>query len=337
MTFGITSLRHRTSIFPLEPFANEHESIGEFVPIAQAHISAKERLLDRAMGLSVPTGVELTQIECRRFDVLAGSLSLYYYPFWIQRKPDESYEIYDAVSGLPEKLGLPEKNPVHQEPTIFDQLQVIELKCNNCHEPLPSGNHSVVLPCKNCGAFWQVTSKGLESFKAYYTAPQIPYKNLAWLPFWQIEVALSYASKVASKVKDLVEVLGVLRPPGNTPMADPNDPLTFYVPAYGSMRVPRLDHAARDLTRVQPLLKQAPTGQGELFNCFYTAEDAAKLSYASWIQILPGTVLYRLRSLRTQTNNATLWYLPFDRKSRELISLVTGISYEKSSFRGVCH
>jgi hypothetical protein len=214
---------------------------------------------------------------------------------------------------------------------------VVELRCQACGQELPAGNHSTILPCQSCGKFWQVTAAGLEAFDASYARPRMPATELKWLPFWQIPVQISYAGKQAERVADLTNVLGVLRSPSELPKAGPEQRLSYFVPAYGAMRAPRVDHAARDMTRHQPLMEAGAAGQGEVYNCFFSPEDGRRMAYATWIQILPGTVVHRIRSLRIGTGTARLWYVPFDSSGRELVNLLTGIRYDWAAFRGVRH
>jgi len=337
--FGVTSLRLRAAVFPLEPFGREHEQLGRVVPSTLDHQRAKEKLFAHTMRLA-SAAEGLTQVDCQRFDLVAEALSLYYYPFWVLKKEDGSYALWDAVSGRAERTATPVEAPAAPERGIFDELQLIELNCSACGAVLPAGNHSVVLPCRGCGRFWQVTRQGLAPFEAHYALPRVAAQGTpVWLPFWRINAQLSYAGKPANQVADLVKVLGVMIPPGDKPKAAPDSALCFFVPAFGALKAPRVDHAARDLTRYQPALEQTQPGKGELYNCFFGEDDARALGYATWILVVQGTVPHRIRSLRIETGAARLWYVPFDEDpgGRELINLLTGVRYERAAFRGVRH
>lgn len=336
LALGVTSLRLRAGVFPLEPFAQQHESLGVVVPATLDQREAREQLLGRAVFYSTDQG--LTRVDCRRIDLVADSLSLYYYPFWVLRRGDGGHAVWDAVSGEPEALSSPADPPTSSATTIFDDLQLVELSCPACGAELPAGNHSSVLPCRGCGRFWRVSRQGLQPFEARFARPrQGGSGQPAWLPFWQVPVQLGYAGKQASKAGDLITALGVLRPPGEAP--PPDAPLCYYTPAFGAMHAPRVDHAARDLTRSQPVLEAGEPGAGELYNCFYGEDDALRLGYATWILVVPGTVPHRLRSLRVQAGAPRLWYIPFDQDAggRELVNLVTGVRYDRAAFRGVRH
>ena len=74
-----------------------------------------------------------------------------------------------------------------------------------------------------------------------------------------------------------------------------------------------------------------------MFTCFFGPEDAQQLAYVSWIPILPGVVLQRLRSLRVETATPALWYVPFEDQGREIANLLTGMRYDWTAFRGVRH
>jgi hypothetical protein len=222
--------------------------------------------------------------------------------------------------------------------SLFDEMTLIELECPECTEPLPRGNHSQIIPCTACGQFWRVGREGLTPFPARYARPQgTPQGPILWLPFWRIEAAVRYGGREARQVKDLRNQLGVMRPRAELPTAPPDAPLCYYVPAFGAARAPRLDYAARDMTRLQPVLEAGEQGEGELFTCFYSPEDALRLAYVTWIPILPGVVIPRLRSLRVETGTPALWYVPFDDRGRELSNLLTGFRYDRSTFRGVRH
>jgi len=265
-------------------------------------------------------------------------MSLLYYPFWIREGAEPA--VWDGVTGDPETLGTPGELPAAMPTGAFDQLRVLELTCQACGAGLPEGNNSVVLPCTGCGAFWLVTRDGLQRFSAGYARPAVPTlpaDRLFWLPFWRLPVSLRYAGKPAGRVRDIRDVLGVLQPPGQLPAEPADGPLTYFVPAYGALQAPRVDHAARDMTRLQPLLQQGEQGRGELFHCFFGPEDARALAYVTWILILPGTVPHRLRSLRIQPGDPALWYVPFRDHGRELVNLLTGLRYDRATFRGVRH
>jgi hypothetical protein len=287
------------------------------------------------MSLSSTEG--MTRLDCRRFDLAAERLSVLYYPFWVEPRAEGGLRAWDAVSGEPEVLS-PGQAPTQTATPIFDHLQVVELKCLECGGELPAGNHSMILPCRECGRFWQVTARGLQPTEARYARAHARADKVTWLPFWQLPVSVRYAGKWARTALDLVNELGVLRPPSDAPQAPPHSPLAYYVPAYGAMRAPRVDHAARDMTRHQPLLEQGEIGAGELYTCFFGPEDARKLAYVTWMQVLPGTVPHRIRSLRIlPADEPRLWYVPFEDAGRELVNLLTGVRYDKAAFRGVRH
>lgn len=347
---GITTLHHRAAVFPLEPFAAEHEDLARRVPPALSAADARAMLYRRAVNLGAPTE-GMTRLDCQRVDLVTEELALYYYPFWVRGRGAEA-ELWDGVTGAPERLGSPAPAPEAEGVGAFDDLKVLELLCERCGATLPPGNHSRVIPCVECGAFWRVERDGLVPFEATFARPPGDEQagDPVWLPFWFVPVTLRYAGKRARRVLDLRNVLGVLPPPATLPTRAPGDALGYFVPAYGAPTMPRVDHAARDMTRLQPLLRplrgsdeeqghpdRSPRPRGEVYHCFYGPKDAEALAYVTWILILPGTVPHRLRSLRVQTGEAALWYVPFEDRGRELRNLLTGLRYDRSAFRGVKH
>jgi len=335
---GITSLRMRAAVFPLEQFSAEHEALGRVEPPRLHLQQARDALMERAIRLGDPTG-GMTALDTQRLDLVCEELALYYYPFWVKSGADGGARLWDAVSGDPEALGSPVQAPEAAGHGAFDELRVLELKCGACGEALTPGNHSMVLPCSACGAFWEVTGDGLVAMEAHFARPPggVNTEGAVWLPFWRVPVRARYGGRLAHRVADLRNMLGVMLPPFDRPRASPDSQLHYYVAAYGAMRAPRLDHAARDMTRIQPLLKRAPRARGELYHCFFSGEDARTLGYATLIQILPGVVPHRIRSLRIQAGAARLWYVPFAGHSRELVNMVTGVRYDRSAFRVVRH
>jgi len=339
LALGVTSLRLRAAVFPLEPFAREHEDLGQVMPATLDPTQAREQLLTRMMHLSAQEA-GLTRVDCRRSDLVADSLSLYYYPFWVLRGADGSFTVWDAVTGVPEPLSSPEGQPAGPATALFDELQLVELTCSECGGALPAGNHSTVLPCRGCGRFWQVSRQGLQPCEASFALPRMAGEGAPiWLPFWQVQARVAYSGKTASRVADLVGVLGVMALRGEQPKSAPDAPLCYYVPAFGAMRAPRVDHSARDLTRFQPRLEPSPPGEGEIYNCFFSEEDARRLGYTTWILLVAGSVPQRLRSIRVETGATRLWYVPFSEAGggRELINLLTGVRYDRAAFRGVRH
>ena len=158
-----------------------------------------------------------------------------------------------------------------------------------------------------------------------------------WLPFWRVPVRAKYGGRLAHRAVDLRNVLGVIRAPIKHPRAAPDDQLCYYVAAFGALRAPRVDHAARDMTMAQPLLKRGERGRGEKYHCFFSADDAQRLGYTTLIRIITGTVPHRLRSMRVQAGVPRLWYMPFQARSHELANLVTGRRYDRGAFRGIRH
>jgi predicted RNA-binding Zn-ribbon protein involved in translation (DUF1610 family) len=337
--YGVTSLRTRAAVFPLEPFSREHEQLGQVVPACLDHRKSRGKLFAHAMRLAA-AAEGLTQVDCQRFDLVSDALALYYYPFWVKNNDGGGYDVWDAVSGQPEQVSTPVDPPEASASGIFDELSLVELNCAACGGALPAGNHSTVIPCPGCGRFWQVTRQGLAPFEAFYARPRTAAQGTpVWLPFWRINVQVGYSGKRAACVADLTNVLGMLKVPGDKPRAAPDSPLCYYVPAFGAMKAPRVDHAARDLTRYQPAIEAGELGRGELYTCFLGEDDARKLAYATWILVVQVTAVSRIRSLRIETGAASLWYVPFDqdRGGRELINLLTGVSYDRVAFRGVRH
>jgi predicted RNA-binding Zn-ribbon protein involved in translation (DUF1610 family) len=363
LAHGVTGLRWRAAIFHMEPFSEEHERLGRVVAPTLAIDDVRERLRDQVFGLgSVPEG--MTQLDCQRMDLVSEELALYYYPFWVHRSGDDAPRIWDGVTGDPEHTSTPSKDvPAAGSTTLFDEMRIIELRCESCGGPLLAGNRPTVVSCASCGESWLVASEGLRPFSAFRAAVQEqvstsgaqgPYREpqpavgpvvlqtegaeLAWLPFWRVPVRVRFVGQEASSVADLAGRLGVSRPQCTAKAAPPGSPLHYYVAAYGAMRAPRLDHAARDMTRFQPLLEPRPASPaGEVFHCFLGPQDARKLAYAAWIQVLPSSVAVRLRSLRVEPGEPSLWYLPFEERKRELVNLVTGLRYERSTFKGLRH
>lgn len=337
--FGVTSLRWRAAVFPMEPFAERHERLGRVVPPTLAIDTVRESLYERAMTLGTLPD-DMSRLDCQRQDLISEELALYYYPFWLREDGAGEGRLWDGVTGEPEptkRYGqpAPSSGPVR----VFDELSLIELRCRECDAPLSGGNRSVIIPCMSCGRFWMVRRQGLQPFSASRAAVLLPEEaDLAWLPFWRVPVRVRFQGREATQVKDLITQLGVMRPPNQSEPEPPEAPLVYYVPAYGSLRAPRIDHAARDMTRAQPHLEPIPTAEaGEVFHCFFDPDDARALAYVSWIQILPSSMGHQLRSLRLEAGEPALWYIPFEQRGRELTNLITGLRYDRSSFRGVRH
>lgn len=150
-------------------------------------------------------------------------------------------------------------------------------------------------------------------------------------------MTVSFRGKAASTVGDLVSELGVMRSGVSCETEPPDRPLHYFAPAYGALRAPRVDHAARDMTRGQPRLEAGDVGRGEICHCFFGPADARGLSYVTWIHVLPSAIAGQLRSLRLRVSEPSLWYLPFEDRRQELVNLVTGNRYNPSTFRGVRH
>ncbi|MCK5800100.1 MAG: hypothetical protein KAI47_23075, partial [Deltaproteobacteria bacterium] len=339
--FGIESLRLRAAIHPLEPFTAEHERLGVVLPTYLDVDDARARTYALALTIGVASD-GLTKLDCQRSDLIAETLSLLYYPFWIDTSsPGTPPRVWDAVNGNPEHTATPQPIAKLAPLTpVFDELSLVEARCQRCKEPLPLTGHGIVYPCHACDTFWVAEKTGLEPFSASYAKPQVaPTADapLLWLPFWRVEAIVSYAGQRASEVLHAHTLLNISRPPGGLPGAPANDPLSYFVPAYGSMRAPRLDFAARDLNRLQPLLERGHYESGKFFSCFLGPEDALKLAYVVWLQIIPGALPKRLASLRVETGAVELWYVPFADQKRELTNLLTGMRYDRRVFRGVGH
>jgi hypothetical protein len=333
LAHGVTALGVRGSVFPIEPFSADAETIGEIVPPALAAPQARSHLEGRALELAHGG---LTHLDLQRADLVAESLSLFYYPYWVLEGAER--KVWDAVSGQPERLSKAAPPPASAGTSAFDELRILELSCEKCGQALLAGNNARVLPCPGCGLHWEVAGDGLQYIPAKTARAlksSVGPKRL-WLPFWRVEVQLGFDGRQASRARDLREVLALHSPPGSLPTADPDSPLGYYVPAFGALRAPRMDVAARDMTRLQPLLDEEPRGAGEVFNCFLSADDARRLGYATLLQFLP-PVARRLRSLRVSTGDVSLWYVPFADEGRELENLVTGHRYDRAIFRGVRH
>ncbi|MBK8479701.1 MAG: hypothetical protein IPL40_00770 [Proteobacteria bacterium] len=333
---GVQSLRLRAAVFPLEPFSLDHERLGRVVPPWHNIAAARADLWERALDSRHATA-ELS-VDCQRADLVAETLSLLYYPFWIAPGARER-RIWDAVTGAPEPLAaLPV--PLVQaaaNPTVFDEMKVIELRCAHCGGELVTGQRAVVLPCRDCHTSWVAGRQGLQPFGAHFARPQLAAPSagakLRWLPFWEVAVRVQYCGRLARRAGDLRAVLEVRLPPGpRGRLPAPDAPLTYFAPAYGSLRAGRLDVVARDMTRLQPVLEVGPFREGQLMGSFFGPEDAHALGYVSWIGLLPGAVTHRLRSLRLVFEQTQLWYVPFAEQGRELINLLTGGRYDSACF-----
>lgn len=331
IALGITNLRLRLSVHPMEPFAQQHESLGRVLPVSLDPKSARAQLHDTILNQDV-VGDQSSRLEIQRVDLMLETLSVIYYPFWIFNaglKP----QAWDGVSGDEEAVFPTQIEAANGTPAIFDQLKVVELSCGECGSPLSVGTHSVILPCASCGAFWVAGEGGLEAFTASYADPEYRGEPTLWLPQWQVSVEVGFAGKSASTVAEMYDLLGVRRPPGSGQVDRPDAPLCYYAPAYGSLRGPRLDVVALDMTMVQPVLREHAGGDGERIACFNGPEDARRMGYVSWIKLLPGTK--RLKSLRVQPRDVRLWYLPFQAQGIDLLNLMTGVNYNRQVLRGV--
>jgi hypothetical protein len=110
-------------------------------------------------------------------------------------------------------------------------------------------------------------------------------------------------------------------------------PLCYFAPAYGSLRGPRLDVAALDLTTLQPALERSDSGSGKVISCFSGPEDARRMAYTTWINLISS--VRRLKTLRVQTKAVRLWYVPFEERGLDLQNLLTGATYNRQVLRGV--
>ncbi|MBW2736088.1 MAG: hypothetical protein JRH20_27195 [Deltaproteobacteria bacterium] len=327
---GLHSLRWRGAIHPLEPLTAEHEQLGHLLPIYLPVEEARGALQDMAMGAGATDGI--TKLACQRADLVAQTLSLLYYPFW---RVDG--ELFDGVNGDQETLLTPTDAPSSSPTSGFDELSIVELRCKGCGERLSPSSGALVFPCHKCDTFWVAGRDGLAPFSAAYAEPRLSAEDapVVWLPFWRVETTLHMAAKTSRCVGDLRNALGVRSLSGEGG-SDPDDALCYFVPAYGAMRAPRLDFAARDLTRMLPRLRAGRYTGGDNFACFFGPDDARRLGYVVWLQILSGTPR-RIASLRVETGDVALWYVPFADLGRELHNLLTGARYDRAAFRGVSH
>ncbi|MCA9668228.1 MAG: hypothetical protein KC503_21695 [Myxococcales bacterium] len=337
LAHGVSSLRLRARVFGVEPIAADDERGARLLPARMQPDDARTALytLGYDFSNSAASGKQRT---CQRGDLVAEQLALLYYPFW-----QVGDKLYDAVSGIEEQRSHAPGSVSGGEPvSLFDELTLLELRCTDCGGQLSRGGSAIVYPCESCGAFFVVGKAGLEPFDARYASPAMAAGDAptAWLPFWRVEAEVDYGGRSGRVVGDLAAQLGVPRLVGDgVPMAPADAPLCYFAPAYGAMRAPRLDFAARDLTRVQPSLSPlAGAAAGDRYRCFFDADDARRLCYVTWINLLPGTSIdKRVRSLRASGGDVTLWYVPFAERGRELVNLITGLRYDRSAFRGVRH
>jgi len=335
--FGVRSLGLRAAVHPKEPMTAAHEQGATVVPSTLEVGAVRERLYGAAMRLGRRKD-EMSRLDCQRADIVGEALSILYYPFWARRTED-GLELWDGVNGDPEPLCDLAPRPEAGASTMFDEMSVIEGLCGQCGEPLPAGNRAVIWPCTKCHTFWVATRDGLDRFEASYARPLISAedKPLSWLPFWQVQAEVDCLGRTARQSVDVRNVLGVHCPRGDVPGAPPEAPLCYFVPAYGSMRAPRLDYAARDMTRHQPLLAPSDYAKGETYNCFFGPDDASRLGYVVMLGLLPGASSQRASAMRVRTGAVALWYVPFTDQGRELRNLLTGQSYDRTAFRGVGH
>ncbi|MCB9556985.1 MAG: hypothetical protein H6707_12835 [Deltaproteobacteria bacterium] len=336
LAHGVTSLRFRAQLQTFEPYdASVHHSSAEVVAPARSIAEAKDDLTQQALNLGHSAN-NLARIDCQRADVVSATLMQLLYPFWICGD-----QIYDAVNGHREQTVELSAPPPSLASQLFDDLRIIELRCPGCQQALAVESRPAVLICDSCGRAWQVGEEGLEPITVRYAKPQLASEAATiQLPFWRVQCSVSFSGQTADKSIDLYQRLGALRPP-HTEVSD--GPLHYYTPAFGALRAPRLDPAARALTLRQivphPLagLPQHST-QRQRFQCFFGASDAARMGYAIWLSILPTAAWRRARTLRVQTSAPQLWYLPFcGDGNRELRCLLTGQQFDRQVFRGLAH
>ena len=337
---GMTSLRTRACVFPLEPLQPHHETLGALVPPHSTAEQAREQLTAMALDADFFRGPML-RADCQRVDLVASTLSVVFYPLWVDDSSGQRLG-WDAVNGEPEPLAPLGAMPAPTAPSLFAQLRVIELVCQDCKTPLPRGQRPIVFPCQECGRFWFVDGDRLVPFSASYALgpsveeelKQRPDLGLLWLPFWRVRVVILCDGRQADTVGSLSATLGGMQ---QVRGGDAQQPLSYFVPAYGSMQAPRLDHAARDLTMMQPALAEAGAStSGRALSCFLGPDDAKELAYAVWIQFLPAMVrLRKVQSLRVYPTETQLWYVPFADAGRELLNLVTHRRYDRRTFRGL--
>lgn len=328
---GVLSLRHRGAVFPLEPFVPEHEQLGQLVRETLSIPEASDQAFTRAIATTRPVG-EAGRVVCRRLELAAERLSLIYYPFWL-----DGERAWDAVSGAPESLGDVATPPLGTASDLFDSLRVLELACPACGEALVGGNRSLVLPCSGCERFFRVTDEGLQPFQARFARPLTGGAPDCWLPFWRVEAGITFKARRLQRADEVHSALGVPRVDG-MPAPRPDAPPCYFAPAFGALRAPRIEHAARDMTRLQiDLQPTTRPGTGELFHCFFSDDDARGLAYGTWLAVLPTLTAPEVRTLRVQPGPAELWFVPFERRGRELVNQVFGGAYDVATFSGVRH
>ena len=344
--FGVSALGWRPALYPLEVLSAEHERWGRVLAPVMELDEARGRLRQRAFDLG-NAAEGLNRLELQRRELVAETISLLYYPFWVQPESagalgvaETPLNVWDAVTGEPESLIAPSPAPGPASTTAFDELVLIELRCGHCGEALGLGSRAVVYPCHRCGTFWIGTEGGLKPFTAAYAEPQVETEGgpLLWLPFWRVGCEVGFCGQQARSVAGLGGVLNVhWRSAGpQPPRAGGESPLSYFVPAYGAYRAPRLDPAARDMTRIQPPLKDGGYREGAAFSAFFAPEDAMALGHVVFLHLLLGTPR-RLASLRVRAEAPSLWYVAFEQRGRELVSTLTGARYERAIFRGIGH
>ncbi|MGE5239909.1 MAG: hypothetical protein ACM3ON_14035 [Chloroflexota bacterium] len=294
---GMYSLGVRPGVVRLELFRRDKvEALGRVV---RPRVSA-ETLMSQVTGME-------TEPECLYRTVLAKTLSLIYFPYWVvecEWRRERSLTIVDAVSGsvvrrdasitLLEILDETEQSA----PAVVGFRQLI---CPNCGWDLPVRPDDVIFFCSSCRKAWQIRQENLNE-TAYRVADggdSDTKKQFRYLPLWEVPSVSG---------EDSAE--------------------TLPVPAWRYRRLKTLVELAVRLSG-RPMSNALPdTLVGDFVGCYYDEDDALLIARFVRAAHMAKTAedLLKVSEGSVQTGPASLTWIPLEVRGVNLIEPVTGTS-----------
>ncbi len=294
---GMYSLGVRPGVVRLELFRRDKiEALGRVV---------KPRVSPETLMSQVTGGA--TEPDCLYRTVLARTLSLIYFPYWVvecESRSERSLTIVDAVSGsvvrrdasvtLYEILDETEQSA----PAVVGFRQ---LMCPNCGWDLPVRPDDVIFYCSSCRKAWQIRQEDLNEI-AHRVADggsNDTKKQFRYLPFWEVPPVSG---------KDSAEMLPV--------------------PAWRYRRLKTLVDLAVKLSG-RPISNALPdTVVGDFVGCFYDEDDALLIARFVRAAHTAKTAedLLKVHEDSVKTGSASLIWIPLEVRGVNLIEPVTGTS-----------
>ena len=264
--FQMISIGLRAQAMKMWPF--NREKMGLEALLLEQNISLKQAVKKSLQTSGPVLDGGKRSLHISKTALIGEKYSLIYFPlfyFLLAMGGTKRTAIVDGLShkiikGELPKGALKANDPGEKFP--YTPLNFIPFKCPNCGWDLPFQPSARIHLCNTCGMAWQEFGGRFHQVKYKVWEPEIPVKNLLYLPLWRLQITITTPKKEYHSLREFFELFPQPRIQDQRKLE--KESIYFYVPAFRIRNPVAVDKfASRLILHQPPIPEELPTNLRE--------------------------------------------------------------------------